>query len=618
MNKNSIDIKRIIVYILLIALVSVSLVEGDLFFKVKRAVPAAEEAANEGESEEEAGDANGDSSDVGSEDAPDGGSSDKAKPGDGSKAATDDAEDVTQRYLFVGNSLTYYNNYPEMFSSMADVGAGEQIGISTLYYPGRDLFTHSRAIEAVIRTKGKRANLTEEEKLYFCQRYTTVFDKDIYKRYADCLWDKKNKCPKKFDVINLQLHSRPNTGDALTANVVESIARVIRAMNAPDTVFLVNGMMFASTVPLKEFVDYQNEIDRNVSESVAGARAITQGLCRRIEAVPAGRSLCNYLLKYGTNYAQKIEPEAYYIYSRKETTLGNNNDLMYADGVHPTQLGSYVAAATLYSVMFGDPTKTVADYRGDTHGYIHRLDGVSIRKAANFAYQYRDGKGIKTDEILRAAADTAWKTVKKKLKVPFKQPPVNTKEMKKQMPVLHDVKKSEYGIQVTWESLDGAERYRILRKKDDGDWKKVGSTRGISLFDTKAKWGHTYTYSVVCINWEKTKETSSFDPVGLRIDYYRKPELKSVRQQEGGIRISWKASEGVERYRIMRKNAAGKWKTIGTSRDTTYVDTFVKPGLEYTYSVRALDATGSRTISNYDHDGLTILYNEAIAPVPVN
>ncbi len=513
-------------------------------------------------------------------------------------------EDEACDFLFIGNSLTYFNNYPEMFRRIVAAGTGEKIRNVELYYPARTLQDHSAAIAAVLRTEGNSDNLTDEEKLLFCQRYSTVYEQEIYDRYAERIWDAKNHRARRYGTIVMQLHSRPTLPDGVAETAKQSVMNIIRDMDSPNTDYVVNGMMYGSSGPFRRFIDMQDEIDQTVSACVSAAKEYMAGKFSRVVSVPTGRAMCNYLLKYGTTYAQKIEPKAYYFYS-KDNNKGNTNDLMYGDNVHPTQLGSYLVASTLYSVLYGDPRETVPAYRGYSKELISRVDGLRSPTSANFAYYYRNGKGLKSDELLLTAGKVAWETARKGLHV--KKSSGGSFKLKDKKPALNKANKSDLGIQVTWNVLDGSEGYRIMRKTGSGKWKTIGKTRGISFFDSTAKWGHTYTYTVRSIKWEDNSAASSYNKTGLRCDYFRKPVLKSVKQVSKGVRFRWEASAGVKWYQIYRKVDSGKWTKLKKTDKTSFTDKTVKKGKKYTYSVRAMNKAKTRFVTDYDRKGLSIV-----------
>lgn len=80
------------------------------------------------------------------------------------------------------------------------------------------------------------------------------------------------------------------------------------------------------------------------------------------------------------------------------------------------------------------------------------------------------------------------------------------------------------------------------------------------------------------------------------------PKLKKVDIMENSVRVYWSYVDGATGYEILRRDT-GDWTVIATARKNalSYTDTTVKPGMVYTYTVRALD--GSKK-GRYDATGI--------------
>ncbi len=325
----------------------------------------------------------------------------------------------TKRFLFVGNSMMYYNNLPEMVGSLVRAGTDFGVDPTVVVYSGRTLEEHAGAIAAVIRTKGDSRRLKKKEKPYFHLFRDTAYSEEIYNGYVERIWDSEHNCPRHFDTVILQSYYRNGSGDSKGKEIAESICKVIDAFDSADTTYVVNAATASAKTDFEVFFKRQGKIDKAVRKGVSLAAENAEGAYQEIQAAVYGRAFCNYLLRYGNSYAQRTEPKAYAVYTAKEWGKGIVNDLIYGDGVHPTQLGTYLAAATIYSLLYGDPQKTIEEYRASMHQYVTRVDGRRIGKNGNFALTYRKGKGFRSDAILRAAADIAWRTQQEGLRLQF-------------------------------------------------------------------------------------------------------------------------------------------------------------------------------------------------------
>ncbi len=85
------------------------------------------------------------------------------------------------------------------------------------------------------------------------------------------------------------------------------------------------------------------------------------------------------------------------------------------------------------------------------------------------------------------------------------------------------------------------------------------------------------------------------------------PRITSFSNTADGIRVNWNKADGAGQYRVFRKND-GKWSTLGTVTTTSFEDKNVTSGSAYTYTVRAMDASGKSYVSDYVTAGWTSTY----------
>ncbi|MCD7760694.1 MAG: glycosyl hydrolase 53 family protein [Clostridiales bacterium] len=85
-------------------------------------------------------------------------------------------------------------------------------------------------------------------------------------------------------------------------------------------------------------------------------------------------------------------------------------------------------------------------------------------------------------------------------------------------PELTGVSSGTDGVTVTWEAVEGAEQYVVLRRTADSEdgWEAIGATYGTSYTDTDVISGQTYYYTVACLDADGNL-ASDYDDVGLSI-----------------------------------------------------------------------------------------------------
>jgi len=172
-------------------------------------------------------------------------------------------------------------------------------------------------------------------------------------------------------------------------------------------------------------------------------------------------------------------------------------------------------------------------------------------------------------------------------------------------PEISKIKNAEGGVSIEWNEVKGASGYRVLVKNEDS-WEAVGDTTETGFVYSEAVSGESCTLSVRCLD-EEGNYASGYNTTGKSIVYYKAPTLRSASNTADGIQIRWYTVSGAASYRIYRMGGSvTEFKVLADSAATSYVDTTVKSGVEYVYTVACLDAAGT-VISAYDAAGVSVL-----------
>lgn len=166
------------------------------------------------------------------------------------------------------------------------------------------------------------------------------------------------------------------------------------------------------------------------------------------------------------------------------------------------------------------------------------------------------------------------------------------------------------GVKISWNAIEGAAGYRVFYLNGSGNWTRLDTTTDTELIDTDVHSGNHYTYTVRCVSADGERYTGYFDTEGKRIRYIAAPVPMYADATNDGILISWKASAGAAKYRVYYKNASGNWARLADTADTSYLDTDVRYGDTFTYTVRAMTVSGE-LISSYYDEGVTGTYLSA-------
>ena len=164
-------------------------------------------------------------------------------------------------------------------------------------------------------------------------------------------------------------------------------------------------------------------------------------------------------------------------------------------------------------------------------------------------------------------------------------------------PTLVSLEKQGNALVITWNKVNGAASYGVWRKTDGGTWTSVAQrVSGPSYKDTTVTGGHTYTYTVRCLDGSGNR-VSWFDEAGLSFYYdwpYATPTLVSGTATGSNFTVKWNAVYGATYYAIFRKDNGGSWQTVKRKvTGTSYTDYNVQSGHTYTYTVRVEDNNGN-------------------------
>ena len=153
-------------------------------------------------------------------------------------------------------------------------------------------------------------------------------------------------------------------------------------------------------------------------------------------------------------------------------------------------------------------------------------------------------------------------------------------------PVIKSATQTTTGINITWDKVGGATKYRIYRKTGyNGKWTKLADVTGTTYKDNKASSNVRYYYTVRAFGKTGYSDCDKSHPYAI---YLKTPKITSVKKVSNGVSIDWE-KVGCSGYYVYRKEAGGKWIVISrpASSTTNYVDKSAKKGVQYYYTVRS-------------------------------
>ncbi len=153
-------------------------------------------------------------------------------------------------------------------------------------------------------------------------------------------------------------------------------------------------------------------------------------------------------------------------------------------------------------------------------------------------------------------------------------------------PVLKAASNTTAGINVSWNKVDGAQKYYVYRKTSGTSWSRIAEVTSISYVDKTAKSGSTYTYTVRAVN---KGVAGGYDKNGKCIKRLADTKVTSVTNVTSGITVKWSRVTGAAGYYVYRKTSKGSWSRIAELKGAStlgYTDTKASAGVTYIYTVR--------------------------------
>ena len=171
-------------------------------------------------------------------------------------------------------------------------------------------------------------------------------------------------------------------------------------------------------------------------------------------------------------------------------------------------------------------------------------------------------------------------------------------------------------ITIKWNAVSSSGKYSVHRSVDGGSWKTIAKVSAISYTDTAISVGHTYTYTVRCLDGNDAYSSwyeagVSFTPTAGSWQLGT-PHMKSATYNGSGVVVVWDSVKNASRYSVHRKVNGGSWSTIARVTGTSYTDNSISKGNTYTYTVRCINDQNGY-LSDFE-SGITANLSSSITP----
>ena len=144
---------------------------------------------------------------------------------------------------------------------------------------------------------------------------------------------------------------------------------------------------------------------------------------------------------------------------------------------------------------------------------------------------------------------------------------------------------------LSWSQVDGATRYIIYRKANEGEWQKLLTLgKDVTTYTTKAMNPGTYSYMIKAGRYDSTDRVmTNGSNVVEAVATNETPVITITPVAGEQITISWSSVAGMKGYDVYRATAIdGKYTQLKRTTLTS-ITTTIKAGKTYYYKVRGFD-----------------------------
>ena len=244
---------------------------------------------------------------------------------------------------------------------------------------------------------------------------------------------------------------------------------------------------------------------------------------------------------------------------------------------------AFIGCTKLKSITIPKSVKTIVKSAGKTMGYYRDNDNNYI-KIADFTI-----KGYKGTAAEEYAKENGFKFIALDVSEPTSVSLNKTSltlDVSKSYTLTKTVSPSNAVTSYTWSSSNTS----VATVDKNG--KVTAKASGTATITVKTSNGKTATCKVT---------------VNLPT-----PQITSLANTTGGIKISWNKVSGAYGYRLYYKPASGGWKRFKDTTATSFTDSGVSPNRTETYTIRCIDKNGN-TVSGFYSKGWSMTYTP-VAP----
>ena len=297
--------------------------------------------------------------------------------------------------------------------------------------------------------------------------------------------------------------------------------------------------------------------------------------------------------KYADTAAENGKTYYYYVIAVKnDAASGLRSDVVSTTAVYPQ-----VTKLAVGGDESGRPLLTWAAVNGANGYAVYRsesADGEFVKVASVSTTKYADtaaenGKtyyyyviAVKNDAAYGLRSDVVSTTVE----LTVVEPVVGARQADGK-PTLH------------WNKLQNAVSYQVYRAtKENGEYVRVFTTKGLTYTHVSAEAGKTYFYKVKALFADGTSQFSEFVSATFRPVSVNFAPVAGNRDTDGKPTLHWNKLQNAVSYQVYRADSKdGKYVRVFTTKGLTYTHVSAQLDKTYYYKVKAVFSDGSTVFS---------------------
>ena len=171
-------------------------------------------------------------------------------------------------------------------------------------------------------------------------------------------------------------------------------------------------------------------------------------------------------------------------------------------------------------------------------------------------------------------------------------------ETKLATPTLKAAVNANGSFKLSWNKVNGAEKYELYIKQADGSYKLMKTTTATSFTTAFATYGKQYSYKMRAVKGN-TKFAYSAVVNAKNTKKLQAPTAKVTVNANGTFKLSWNKVAGADKYELYIKQVNGSYKLMKTTTATSFTTAFATYGKQFSYKMRAVNSKNSSATSAY-------------------